>query len=729
MSNEKSEQTYYRNCNLCEATCGLEIQVKDNQIVSIRGDQKDPLSQGYLCPKATALEDLQKDPDRLKYPVRRTQQGWEQMEWDEAFEEVSHQLKAIQGKYGRHAVGSYLGNPNVHSLGASLFAPALVQSLKTANHYSASTVDQFPHQFVSYLMFGHQLCIPIPDVERTNFFLMLGANPLASNGSMMTAPNIANRLKALQQRGGKLVVVDPRHTQTADLADQHFYIRPGTDVYLMLALLHTVFDEKLSQLGHLASIVDGVETVQAWVLHFPPEKVEAITGVSAKNIRQLARDFARAASAVCYGRLGVSVQEFGSITQWLITVFNIVTGNLDRPGGALFTKPAIDLLKLTAMIGQQGHYARRYSRVRNLPEFAGEFPVATMAEEILTEGKGQIKALVTIAGNPVLSTPNGRQLEKALASLEFMVAIDFYINETTKHANIILPPTSPLERIHYDIVFHALAVHNTAKYSPAALQAPPNTKHDWEICLELQRRMTTKAPLHQLTKRLSQKTMEHLFPDPVLDLLLRFGPYGDKGNPLSQGINLKKLKKEPHGIDLGPLEPCMPERLFHKNKRIPLVPQVMLQELERAKVRLAQFSTNTENKKEWDLLLIGRRNLRTCNSWMHNSQRLVKGKNRCTALIHPTDAEKRGIHQGDALRVSSRVGFLEIEAEIDQNIMPGVISIPHGWGHDREGIQLRVAQQNAGVSINDITDDAMIDPLCGNAVLNGVPVRVEKNSH
>ncbi|HET6889984.1 MAG TPA: molybdopterin-dependent oxidoreductase, partial [Pyrinomonadaceae bacterium] len=440
---------HYRSCNLCEAICGIEITVQPDQRLNIRGDKDDPFSRGYICPKAVALQDIHYDKDRLKYPARRTPNGWQRIGWDEAFDEVTQNLKRIQATYGRNSIATYLGNPTVHNYGAMLFAPGFIRSLHTKNRFSATSVDQLAHHVAAYLMFGHQLLLPVPDVDRTKFFLILGANPAASNGSMMTAPGIGRRLQELQQRGGKVILIDPRQNETARLADRHIFIRPGTDVLLLLALLQVVFDERLTRMGSLAPFTKGVEIVGNLVADFSPEKVASVTGIASSQIRDLAREFASAESAVCYGRIGVSTQEFGGVCQWLINVLNTVTGNLDRPGGAMFTLPAFDPVSAPASLAPRGSFGRWHSRVRKLPAFAGELPVAALAEEILTEGAGQVKALVTFAGNPVLSTPNGRELDRALASLDFMASIDFYINETTRRSHIILPPTESLERGHY----------------------------------------------------------------------------------------------------------------------------------------------------------------------------------------------------------------------------------------------------------------------------------------
>jgi anaerobic selenocysteine-containing dehydrogenase len=719
MSHEKAQTTHYRACNICEAICGIEITANGEQRLDIRGDKDDPFSRGYICPKAVALQDIYYDKDRLKYPVRRTADGWQRIGWDEAFDEVAQNLKRIRAKCGRNSIGTYLGNPTVHNYGALLFAPQFLRSLRTRNKFSATSVDQLAHHVSAYLMFGHQLLLPVPDLDRTRYFLILGANPAISNGSLMTAPGMPRRLQEIRERGGKVILIDPRYNETARLADRHLFIRPGTDVLLLLALLHVVFEERLTRLDHLESFTKGVKTVADLVIQFPPERVAATTGIQPNEIRNLAREFASAESAVCYGRIGVSTQEFGGVCQWLINVLNIVTGNLDRPGGAMFTLPAFDPITAPESLAARGSFARRHSRVRKLPEFAGEFPVVALAEEILTEGPEQVKALVTYAGNPVLSTPNGRELDRALASLEFMVSVDFYINETTRHAHIILPPTSSLERGHYDIAFHVLAVRNTAKFSPALFQPGDDTREDWEILLELQTRMEYDG----LRGRVKRKFMQQfLGPERMLDLALRFGPYGAKVNPFSKGLTLRKLKKAVHGIDLGPLKPCLPARLRTTDKRIDLAPEAIVKDVERVK---SKFLDGALHESNGHLLLIGRRQLRSNNSWLHNSERMVKGKPQCTILMHPTDAAQRQLAKGDKVVVRSRVGSIVVPVEISDEMMQGVVSIPHGWGHDRPGNQMEVAQQHAGESINDLTDNQAIDALCGTAAFNGTLVTID----
>ena len=719
---------HYRSCNLCEAICGIEITVEDQQRLTIRGDKDDPFSRGYICPKAVALQDFHFDDDRLRHPVRRTLTGWKRIEWDEAFDEVAQNLKHIYAKYGRNSTATYLGNPTVHNYGAVLFAPGFLRSLHTRNRFSATSVDQLAHHVAAYLMFGHQLILPIPDLDRTNLFLMLGANPAVSNGSMMTAPGFSIRLQALRQRGGKVILIDPRRNETARLADRHLFIRPGTDVFLLLALLHVVFEERLTRMDALVSFTAATEIVANIVKEFPPERVESVTGIDADDVRRLAREFAGAESAVCYGRIGVSTQEFGGVCQWLINVLNIVTGNFDREGGAMFPLPAFDPVSAPESLAPRGSYGRWHSRVRKLPEFAGELPVVALAEEILTPGDGQVKALVTLAGNPVLSTPNGRDLDRALESLEFMVSIDPYINETTRHAHIILPPTSPLERGHYDIAFHLLAIRNTAKFSPPLFDRPPDAMHDWEILAELQTRMEHDGPGGNLKRKLMRKFFG---PERILDLGLRFGPYGARFNPFSKGLTLKKVKAAVHGIDLGLMKSCLPARLRTPNKVINLAPDLFVKDIERVRLKLTSLigeGVQPVHREHGELLLIGRRQLRSNNSWMHNSHRLVRGnssKPQCTVLMHPDDAAERNLKKGQEVQVTSRVGTITLPVELSDEIMRGVVSIPHGWGHDREGNRLTVAQQNSGASINDLMDESNIDAICGTAAFNGTRVTVK----
>ncbi len=749
--------THYRTCHLCEAMCGVAIEMKNGRIASIKGDDNDPLSHGYICPKAVALQDLHEDPDRLKKPIRRTATGWQEMEWDQAFDLVAERLHQVRMEHGNNAIGVYQGNPNVHNHGAMVASMPFLQAIGSQNRFSATSNDQLPHMLASLEMFGHQVLFPIPDIDRTDLFMCIGANPMASNGSLMTVPDIRGRLKALKHRGGKLVVIDPRRTETAKLADQFHFVRPGSDALLLMAMVNTLFAEDRVDLGHAEPWTRDVDLVRLAALPFTPDAVSAHTGLPPDAIRDLARQLATTSKAGLYGRIGTSTQAHGGVATWLIYVLNILTGKLDATGGVMFTQPAIDMVELGAMSGQKGHFGQRTSRVKELPEFGGEYPSSTIADEILTPGEGQIRAFVTVAGNPLLSSPNGGRLEEAFSGLEFMVSVDYYLNETTRHADVILPPTAALERSHYDLIFSMFAVRNTAKYSEALFDAGPDARHDWQIMLELAHRLEKKRKGGRLPLRAEAgwRAFKQIGPDPLLDILLRSGPYGTDLGPaktlmqpaidllmgvlptrhplralarlspldrrwrdLPKGLSISALKANPSGIDLGPLRPCLPDRLYTRDGKINLAPRRYLRDLDRL---LARLDTPVSD----DLLLIGRRHVRSNNSWMHNSQRLVKGKDRCTMMIHPKDASRCGLMEGDAAELTTEAGKIVVPVEITDDLMPGVVSVPHGWGHSRKGTRQAIAEAHAGASINDIIRDDQIDPLSGTSVLNGQNVRVK----
>jgi len=728
---------HHRTCSICEAMCGIVVEYRDGEILSIKPDREDVLSRGHICPKAVALKDVHEDPDRLRQPMRRTAAGWEPVSWDEAFAEVERRIGDIRARHGHDAVAIYAGNPTVHNLGAMLAIGDFIRAVRTRNLYSATSVDQLPHMVASYAMFGHQFLLPVPDVDRTQLFVCIGGNPVASGGSIMGAPGFEKRVEALKARGGRFVVVDPRRTESAAIADEYLPIRPGTDVFLLLALLHEVFSSERVSPGHLAQHVEGLDALREAVLRFDPAQLAGRTGLPRERLVRLAQELCDEPRALVYGRVGACTQEFGGLVLWLIYCLNAVTSHLDREGGMMFAEPAVDL---TRAYGSKGHAGKFRSRVRQLPEFGNELPVAALAEEMLTEGEGRIRALVTFAGNPVLSTPNGRQLDRALAGLEFMVSVDLYLNETTRHAHLILPPTSPLEHGHYDIALSGFAVRNVAKYSPPLFDKPAGAKHDHEILAELTLRLGSAAGLARWRAQAKSAIPRLLGPDRVLDLMLRTGAYGAEyrgglkllaslpglgalrkqlADPDRRpaGLSVRRLAESQHGVDLGPLRPNLLRRVATRDRRVQLAPPAHVADLQRAASALQSPVPS--------LLLIGRRHVRSNNSWLHNSQRLVKGKPRCTLLIHPDDAAHRGIDDGATVRVRSRVGEVRVSAELTTDIGPGVVSLPHGWGHDRDGIRLAVASRHAGVSINDLVDDQRLDALTGTAVLNGTPVDVE----
>jgi len=568
----------------------------------------------------------------------------------------------------------------------------------------------------SRLLYGNQAVLPVPDLDRTDFLLALGANPMASNGSVMTAPDLPKRLKALRARGGRLVVIDPRRTETAEVADEHHFIRPGRDALFLLGFLHTLFAEALVRPERCTVPLAGVETLRALASEFSPARVAPLTGISAERTVGLARAFAAAPSAVCYGRLGVCTQEFGLLSTWLIDAVNALTGNLDRVGGAMFGSPAVDLAGIAKRVGQPGSFDAYRSRVRGLPEFNGELPVVTLADEIETAGPGQVRALLITAHNPVLSVPNGRRLERALAGLELMVAVDIYVNETTRHAHYILPSTTTLEHDHYDLALHALGVRNAARWNGGLFEPPAGLLHDWQIFLRLIAELVKEGALGQVWSRAVTALGEKVTPRAIVDLLLRLGPY-----PLT----VAELEKSPHGLDLGPLVPRLRELRSTRSGAVELAPPLMVSDLGRLRRRLAEWQAEAAAAQQGGALsLIGRRDLRSNNSWMHNSQRLVKGPARCVLYMHPSDAQRRGLENGERVCVRSRTGAIEVPLEITEAVMPGVVSLPHGWGHDRPGTRLGVASRHAGASLNDLTDEQAIDEVCGTAALNGITVHV-----
>jgi anaerobic selenocysteine-containing dehydrogenase len=738
--------TAYRTCPLCEATCGLEITLADSRVSGIRGDADDVFSHGFICPKGVALKALEEDPDRLRTPLLRTNGGFEPVSWDEAFAEIDRRLGPILERDGRDAVASYLGNPNAHNLDALIYGRALLKALGSRNIFSATTVDQMPKHVSSGFMFGAPLSIPIPDVDRTDYLLMLGANPLASNGSLMTAPDMRGRLRALQERGGRLVVIDPRRSRTAEVADEHHFIRPGTDAQFLFALVHVLFEEGLADPGAMAEHCEGVDDVRDLSASFAPEAVTGSCGIPADDVRRIARELAAAERAAVYGRIGTCTQEFGTLTSWLVDVLNVLTGNLDRPGGAMFTKAAAGATNTRGAPGKgKGFTTGRWqSRVSGKPEALGELPVACLAEEIDTRGEGQVRALFTLAGNPVLSTPNGGRLKRALESLELMVSVDIYLNETTRYADVILPAPGALCRPHYDLALYQLAVRNVANYSPPLVEPENGVLPEWQTLLRLTGIAAGQGPdadvdvlddfvIGSLVQRELQDPNSALAgreagellaelaprrgPERVLDWMLRSGPYGDRFGADPAGLTLKRLEDAPHGVDLGPLEPRIPEVLRTASGKIELAPAPIAADVGRLESSLGR-------SRNGGMVLVGRRQLRSNNSWMHNVPNLVRGKERCTVHVHPDDALRLGLEDGELAAVSSGRGAIEIPVEVTDAVMPGVVSIPHGWGHDDPEARLSVAADHAGANSNLLADETAVDPLSGNAILNGIPVEL-----
>jgi anaerobic selenocysteine-containing dehydrogenase len=737
MMEEKQETVHHRICPFCEACCGLEITVSEGRVKRIRGHAADVFSRGYLCSKGVALKDLHEDPDRLRKPLIKRDGRFVEATWDEAFAEIDRRLPPIIAKHGADAVALTLGNPVVHKAALLLYAPRLGRALGSKNVFSASTLDQMPKHLSSGLMFGDFLSIPVPDIERTDFLLMLGANPMVSNGSLWTVPNFRDKAKALRARGGRLVVIDPRRTETAKVADEHIFIRPGGDVFLLLGMVHTLFAEKLVRLGRLADHIAGAEALERAVAGFAPEKAAARCGISAETIQGLARSMATAKRAVVYGRVGICTQEYGTLCSWLVDVLNILTGHFDEPGGAMFPKAAA--LQSNTM-GKAGTgkgivTGRRKSRVSGAPEVLGEFPMSCLAEEIQTPGEGQVKALITVSSNPALSSPNGERLSAAMDQLDFMVSVDVYLNETSRHADVILPGTSPLEDSHYDVAFAQLSYRNHARYSHPIFPRAADHPEEWQVLLQLigiiqgkgaaadirqiddellmdDLRRATGPYAEQISKAVSHRHgVERL-----LDVGLRAGPYGDQFGMKPGGLNLDKVQASESGIDLGALEPRVPEVLRTPSAKIELAPPMLIDDLKRPAADL--------ERPVPDLVIVGRRQLHGNNSWMHNLPVLAKGAARCIAMVSPADAARLSLEDGGRVRIAHDRRAIEAEVEITDEMMPGVVSLPHGWGHDQAGAQLEVAAANPGANLNALMDENRRDPLSGNAVLSGVEVQM-----
>lgn len=735
-----TETTHHRICPLCEACCGLEIKVRDQQVVSIRGHDADVLSRGYICPKAIALKDLHEDPDRLRTPRIKRNGVHVEATWEEAFAEIEQRLPPLIAAHGRNATAIAVGNPSAHKIGLLTYFGKLARTLGSKNVFSASTLDQMPKQLASGLMFGHWLSTALPDVTRTELLLVIGANPLASNGSMWTVPDFKGKAKALQARGGQLIVIDPRRTETAAIADAHHFIRPGADVFLLAAMVHTLFDENLVTLGRVAEWVKGVDEVRSAITTFTPEAVVTRCGMEAGTIRALARQLARTPRAAVYARIGTCTQEYGTLASWLVDVLNTLTGHLDTEGGMLFAKSAAFASNTVGKpgVGKGVSTGRHHARVSGAPEVYGELPITCLAEEIETPGEGQVRALITVATNPVLSSPNGPRLSAALEQLDFMVSLDIYLNETTRHADVILPGLSPLEDMHYDVAFPQLSWRNHARYSPPVLPQPEGQPEEWQTLLKLAAIVQGKgaqADANALDDAQFEDDAQRLFgthaaaviaatcglrgPQRNLDVALRTGPYGDGFGTKPDGLNLRKVMEAnpAGGIDLGELQPRIPEMLRTPSGKVELAPPLLLQDLQRAAQDMRRPAP--------DLVIIGRRDVRTNNSWMHNLPTLAKGPFRCTALVHPDDAARHGVTDGALATLRNGPRSVQAQVHISDQMMPGVVSLPHGWGHNLPGAQLRVAAERPGANINALLDDQLRDPLSGNAVLGGMGITME----
>jgi anaerobic selenocysteine-containing dehydrogenase len=723
---------HLRTCPLCEAMCGLEIQVESGKVTKIRGNRDDVWSRGHLCPKGVSLGALHHDPDRIRRPMIKVDGRLQEVSWDAAFRRCTELLMPVIREYGISAVTAYTGNPLAHSFSLARYAGVLLGMSGMPVTYSPGTVDQWPKNLSSHLMYGGWWTFPVPDIERTDLLVIMGANPAASQGSLMAAPDVMGLIDAIRKRG-KVIVIDPVRTLTAARADEWLPIVPGTDAALLLAVAHTLFDENLINPGPQ---VDGVDTMRRVAADWPPTRVSAVTGIDEDRIRQLARELANTEKSVVYGRIGLCNQEFGSLASWLVDVINILTGHFDRPGGAMFPRPAAWSITTQPLPGLEGgipEFGRWRTRVRGAKEVLGQAPVSCMAEEIATPGDGQLKALITIAGNPVLSTPGGDKLDEVLPMLDAMISVDLWLNETTRHADVILPGLSALEQPHHDDLVLQFAIHSIANYS-APVFDPGDRPHEWEILIRLTG-LCTGTPAEDVdvaaiddgyfdylafTRGLDGATIRKLYdhggPERMLDLTLRTGPFGDRYGENPGGLTLDMLKANPNGIDFGPMVSQLPDVLGTPDKKIRLAPPYLLDDLPRLAARMERPAEQ--------LVLVSRRHLRSNNTWMHNVPALMKGKDRCTLLIHPDDAARCGVTDDDIVTVKSEAGEIKVPVEITNAIKRGVVSMPHGWGHGKPGTRMSVANDSPGANTNALSPPTFIDEPSGNGALNGIPVTI-----
>jgi len=735
-TDDQGREVHLRTCPLCEAMCGLEIHVRDQQVELIRGDRDDVWSKGYLCPKGTTLGHLHHDPDRLRAPlVKQADGSFAEVNWDEAFARCDELLAPVIADHGIGAVTAYVGNPLAHALSLSRYIGVLIGMSGIPMIYSPGTVDQWPKNVSSHLMYGSMWTIPVPDVRRTDLIVVMGANPQASQGSLLACPDLMGELSGIVERGGEVIVIDPRRTGTAEAASEWLPITPGTDAALLLAIAHVLFADGLVDLGPAGTLVDGVDEIERLVADWPPERVEDVTGVPAERIRRLAHQLAGTERAVVYGRIGLCNQEFGTLASWLVDVVNTLSGHLDVEGGMMFPRAAAWAVATLPMPGLEGgapNFGRWKSRVRGAPEVLGHVPASCLAEEIATPGEGQIRALFTVAGNPVLSAPGGDRLDDALAGLDAMISVDNWINETTRHADVILPGLSPLEQAHHDDLIAGFAVGSVANYSAPVFPPEDGRPHEWEILIRLAGACSGQpagdvdvaaiddgffdvlASVHGIDGPAVREDYDHGGPERLLDLTLRTGPFGDRYGEVPDGINLEVVKAAPHGIDLGPMIPRLADVLQTAGGSLVLAPPYITADVDRLAERL--------DRPADDLVLIGRRHLRSNNSWMHNVEVLVKGRDRCTLLVHPDDAARHALADGTLAQVTSEAGSVIVPVEVTDTISSGVVSLPHGWGHDRPGTQLSVASQHAGVNVNILSPGHFVDELSGNAAVNGIPV-------
>ena len=735
-------RVHLRQCPVCECMCGLEVHLDaEDHVKVIRPDRDDVWSNGFICPKGTTLGRLHEDPDRIRVPMIREgspdDPQWRQATWDEAFARCEELLHGVLDEHGIEAMTAFIGNPAGHSFSLSRYGALLMGQAGFPMIYSAGTVDQWPKNVSSVLMYGNMWKIPTVDIAHTDLWIIMGGNPQASGGSLLASPDQLAQIDGIKARGGQVIVIDPRRTITADHASEWIPIVPGTDAALLLAMANVIFAEVLHSLGAVDGLVEGVEAVREACASYTPERVEAFCKVPAATIRRLARALAGARAGGLYGRIGLCNQEFGTLASWMVDVVNIIAGQFDKQGGMLFGTPAGEpfVWKLDTALTGAPEFGRWRSRVRGAPEVLGQVPCSCLAEEIATPGDGQIRALINIAANPALSVPDSQHLEDSLPLLDCMIAIDCYMNETTRFAHVILPAPSPLESPHFDELMWAWSIGTASKWSDQLFDTPEGYVPEWEIMARLGWLCTGAADadfdfaalddgffavmcgMYGRDPETTLPLYDHGGPERMIDLQLRMGPWGDRYGEVPDGLNLERVKAAEHGVDLGPMQPGRAaEVIGTPSGRIELAPEYILSDLPRLDAALERDPDS--------LVLVSRRNIKSKNTWMHNVKVLVKAGNRCTLLMHPEDAADAGLVDEAIALVSSEAGSVEVPVEISDEMMPGVVSLPHGWGHDRPGTRLSVAREHAGINSNLLAPGHFVDVLSGNQAVNGIPVQV-----
>jgi anaerobic selenocysteine-containing dehydrogenase len=708
-------------CRVCEPLCGMVATVTDGELVKVRPDADHPLSAGFACPKGIAMAEVQNDPDRVLHPLRRAADGsFERVSWDEALDEIGARLKTIVDRDGGDSVGWYMGNPGAFSYSHPLWVKGFLDALGSPHSYTASSQDVSNRFAASWFLYGSPFIVPIPDVERTDFLLVVGANPLVSHGSVLSSPRIKDQLHAIIDRGGRVVVVDPRRSETAR-AFEHVAIDPDGDAWMLLSMLEVIFAEGLEDRDAIERQTRGSRALRTLCVEFPPEATEGRSGVAAREVRRLARDLAGAKRAAVYGRTGSCLGRSGTLVSFLLDALNAVTGNLDREGGAMFGDPPIDFAQVAEMIGA-GSYAKVRSRVGDLPEVLGSLPASVMAKEMTTPGKGQIRAMFFSSGNPVLSVPNGDELESAMGGLELSVAIDLYVTDTSRHCDFVLPATTMYEREDFPLPFLALFSKPFIQMTEAVVAPRGEARQEWEIIDAISRRIGV-VPSSLRLARLAGRAGIRLSPRRLVDLLLRVGPKGDLFGLRRGGLSVAKLAKNPHGMVLADhLAPdVMRKQIRSRDHRVHLDSPEILGEA----TRLRELNGDDP---DFPLRLIGLRELRSHNSWMHNAPLLMRGGRTHSARIHPDDAERLGVEDGGRCRISSAHGQIELAATVTDEVKPGTVAVPHGWGH-RGGWQVANAAGGANVNLLASSDPADLERLAGMAHLNGIPIRVEPVGH